>query len=169
MAGAWLGFVDPIVDDETVALDGPDPIGSAAYAADYNEVRGLGSRELADRTERADGDRPVLRLQPVAMYRERCADYLDEEPLGLLPTTRLFARDRRGHGRRRSSRPGGSSSTSASGGRSRPSRTQRRRQPATEPQPGWAPCMAKPAYSDYTSGHARRPRTFAEVLRLDLR
>src|SRR4051812_12858442 len=43
MAIPWLGFVKPVIDVATVALDGPDPIGSPAYAADYNEVRRVGA------------------------------------------------------------------------------------------------------------------------------
>ena len=45
MAIAWLAFLRPVVDVPAVALDGPDPVGSAAYAIDYEEVRTMGGRE----------------------------------------------------------------------------------------------------------------------------
>ena len=67
MALPWLGFVKPVVDVAPVALDGPDPLTSAAYATDYNEVRKVGGAidVAADRAHgRADRDRPVLRGQP---------------------------------------------------------------------------------------------------------
>ena len=43
MALAWLAFLKPVVDVPTVQLDGPDLLGSPAYAADYNEVKRIGS------------------------------------------------------------------------------------------------------------------------------
>ena len=37
--------------------------------------------------------------------------------------------------------------------------------PDTTPQPGWAPLVTNPSYSDYTSGHASATAPFAEVMR----
>ena len=59
----WLGFVDPVVDVAPVALDGPDPVSSAAYATDYEEARMVGLDDRVDEDPRADGDRRVLRGQ----------------------------------------------------------------------------------------------------------
>ena len=41
MAVPWLGFVDPLVIDSATqfAPPGPDPVDSAAYAVDFNEVK----------------------------------------------------------------------------------------------------------------------------------
>ena len=52
MALAWLGFVKPVIDVEPVELDGPDPLTSRAYAADYEEVRKVGELDapLTERT-----------------------------------------------------------------------------------------------------------------------
>jgi hypothetical protein len=50
MALPWLGFVTPVIDVDPVALDGPDPLGSAAYAGDYAEVRTLGAVDSAGRS-----------------------------------------------------------------------------------------------------------------------
>jgi hypothetical protein len=40
--------------------------------------------------------------------------------------------------------------------------------PNTSAQPGWAPLIPNPPYSDYTSGHAAATSPFAEVLRRTL-
>ena len=50
MAFPWLGFVDPVVDVAPVALDGPDPVSSTAYATDYEEARLLGPKTGSTRT-----------------------------------------------------------------------------------------------------------------------
>ena len=52
MAAAWLGFVDPLIDVEPVALNGPDALSSPGYAKDYDEVRRLGSATSTERTPR---------------------------------------------------------------------------------------------------------------------
>ena len=66
MALPWLGFVKPVVDVPPVALDGPDPLTSAAYADDYDEVRRVGAVDspVTERNDEADRDRPVLLGQP---------------------------------------------------------------------------------------------------------
>jgi len=71
MAAAWLGFVDPIVLDEPVELDGPDALGSAAYAADYEEVRTVG-RKTATAAERSEEQTAIARFfatNPIPVYR----------------------------------------------------------------------------------------------------
>ncbi len=50
MALPWLGFVKPLVLPNPVTVDGPDPIDSAAYATDFNEVKSLGSATSKKRT-----------------------------------------------------------------------------------------------------------------------
>ena len=169
MALPWLGFVKPVVDVPPVALDGPDPLTSAAYAKDYDEVRRVGAVD-SPVTERTDEETAIARFfsaNPVLTYRMALCDLLDgsrwgcSRPPGCSPGSmpRLPTP---------SSRPGGSSTRSASGDRSRRSRARQPRQPATSPQTGWVPLVANPAYSDYTSGHAAATSPFAEVVRQTL-
>ena len=169
MALPWLGFVDPVVDVPPVALDGPDPYTSAAYAVDYEEVRTLGSVAGTNRTPEQTAVAQFFSANPVLTYRNALCDYLDAEPLGLLPTTRLFARI--------------DAATANSFiqtwqlkfevGFWRPFQAVAAAEidgnPGTNPHPvAWVPLIANPAYSDYTSGHAAATSPFAEVLRQTL-
>jgi hypothetical protein len=168
MAVAWLGFVDPVVDIAPVVLDGPDRLRSAAYARDYHEVRRIGAVDSVKRTEGQTAVAQFFSANPVLTYRTALCDLLDARPMGLLSTTRLFARI---------------DAASATAfiqtwrlkydvGFWRPSQaialadTDGNRR--TKPQAGWVPLVANPAYSDYTSGHAAATSPFAEVLRRTL-
>ena len=169
MALAWLGFVDPVVDVEPVALDGPDPYTSAAFAVDYEEVRKLGSIAGTDRTQDQTDVAQFFSANPVLMYRNALCELLDAEPLGLLPTTRLFARI-----------DAAAATTFIEAWRLkyevgfwRPVQAVAAAEvddnPGTNPHPvAWAPLITNPAYSDYTSGHASATSPFAEVVRQTL-
>ena len=168
MALAWLGFLRPVVDVEPVALDGPDPLGSAAYATDYQEVAAVGSTTSTTRTAEQTAIAQFFAPNVNIAYRLAVCDLLDGEPMGLLPTTRLFARIDAavltsfiqtfrlkydvGFWR-----PFQAIAGAATDGN-----------PATSPESGWTPLIANPAYSDYTSGHAAATSPFAEVLRQTL-
>jgi hypothetical protein len=168
MAAAWLGFVDPIVHIRKVRLNGPDRLRSAAYADDYEEVRTLGSLESADREDEETAVALFFTANPPAMYRAALCDLLTAEPLGLRRTTRLFAdidasvatafiRAWRLKYKVGFWRPFEAVAGAGNDGN-----------PATEPEDGWTPLIANPAYSDYTSGHAAATSPFAEVLRATL-
>jgi len=171
MALAWLGFVKPVVDVAPVALDGPDPLTSAAYATDYNEVRKVGGAIGSPLTERTAAQTATAQFfagNPVLTYRLALCDLLDGEPLGLLPTTRMFARIDAavansfiqtwrlkydiGYWRPFQAIAGAETDGNA----------------ATSSQAGWAPLVTNPAYADYTSGHAAATSPFAEVVRQTL-
>lgn len=165
MAVPWVGFVDPVVDIAPVALDGPDPLSSAAYATDYDEVRLVGSVGSTTRTPEQTAIAQFFTANPVLVYRAALCDLLDERPLGLLPTTRLFARIDAATAttfirtwRMKYEigfwRPFQAIALADTDGN-----------PATVPEPGWVPLVPNPAYSDYTSGHASATAPFAEVLR----
>lgn len=168
MALAWLGFLKPVVDIEPVALDGPDPIGSAAYAADYHEVASVGSTTSTTRTEEQTAISRFFANNVNGAYRLAVCDVLAAEPLGLLPTTRMFARIdaavltsfirtfrlKYDIGYWRPFQAIAAADTDGN--------------PATAPIPGWAPLIPNPAYSDYTSGHAAATSPFAEVVRQTL-
>jgi hypothetical protein len=168
MAIAWLAFLDPVVDVSPVVLDGPDPLGSAAYARDYEEVRTVGSTVPGPRTGEQTAIAQFFARNPVLEYRDALCRYLDAEPLGLLPTTRLFARI-------------DAAQVTAfiqtwrlkyDAGFWRPfqaiAQADTDGNPATTAQVGWTPLVPNPAYSDYTSGHAAATAPFAEILRQTL-
>ena len=170
MALAWLGFLKPVVAVEAVTLDGPDALTSAAYAADYQEVASVGSATSTTRTAEQTATSQFFAPPTIsAAYRLAVCDVVDAEPLGLLPTTRLFARIDAsvltsfirtfrlkydvGFWR-----PFQAIAGAASDGNS-----------GTTPQTGWVGLLQPtPAYSDYTSGHAAATSPFAEVLRQTL-
>jgi hypothetical protein len=169
MAVPWLGFVDPVVDVAPVAVDGPDALTGPAYAADYNEVRLLGSTTSTDRTAEQTAIARFFATNPVLGYRGALCRYLEAEPLGLLPVTRMFARI---------------DAASANSfiqtwrlkfdvGYWRPFQAilgaETDGNPATGLHPtAWVPLVTNPAYSEYTSGHAAATSPFAEVVRQTL-
>ncbi len=172
MALAWLGFMKPVVGVPTVQLDGPDPLGSAAYAVDYNEVKRVGST-----TSETSGDRTAEQTEisrffnnPVTVIlRDALIRRMQEEPMGLLPTTRLFARIDAAQVESFIQtwrlkydvgfwRPFQAIAGAETDGN-----------PDTNLHPTlWAPLIPNPAYSDYTSGHAAGTSPFAEIMRQTL-
>jgi hypothetical protein len=165
----WLGYVDPVVDVPPVAVGGPDPITSAAYAVDFEEVRTLGSIAGTDRTAEQTAIALFFGGNPVLTYRNALCDHLAAEPLGLLPTTRLLARIDAAVANSFIQtwrlkfevgywRPFQAVAAAALDGN-----------PGTNPHPvAWASLVPTPAYSEYTSGHAAATSPFAEVLRRTL-
>lgn len=167
MALPWLGFVTPVVDVGPVSLDGPDPLTSAAYAQDYEEVRTLGAVDSADRSAEQTAVARFFSGNPVPMYRTALCNLLQAEPLGLLPTTRLFARIDAAVANSFIQtwrlkydvgfwRPFQAIAGAESDGN-----------PATQAHPGpWAPLVPNPPYSDYTTGHGAATAPFAQVMRM---
>ncbi|HYH74221.1 MAG TPA: vanadium-dependent haloperoxidase [Nocardioides sp.] len=169
MALPWLGFVDPVVDVDPVALDGPDHYTTPAFAADYEEARTLGSTAGTSRTQAQTDVAVFFSNNPMLMYRNALCDHLGTEPLGLLPTTRLFARIDAATAttfieswRMKYEigfwRPDQAVDAALTDGN-----------PGTHAHPvDWVPLVTNPAYSDYTSGHGSATSPFAEVLRQTL-
>ena len=168
MALAWLGFVDPVVDVDLVALDGPDWVDTPEYAVDYEEVRLYGSVDSTMRTVEQTATARFFAPNAPLMYRVATCDLLDAEPLGLLPTTRLFAqidaavatalietwRLKYDIGFWRPFEAIAKGGDDGNGGTN------------VHEGPGpWVPLIANPSYSDYTSGHAGGTSPFAEVMR----
>ena len=173
MSFPWLGFVEPVVDIGPVVLDGPDPITSAAFAQDHEEVRLLGSNATTapptNRTAEQTAIAQFFSANPVVMYRNAVCTVLENEPLGLLPTTRFFARVDAALAMSFIAawrlkydlgywRP--FQAIAAAGADNNP---------GTLPHPTtWVPLVANPAYADYPSGHAQATSAFAQVLRATL-
>jgi hypothetical protein len=168
MSLAWLGFVDPVIDVEPVALDGPDGLRSWAYAKDYNEVRRLGSTSSTERTPEQTAIAHFFGVNPVVMYRDALCRYLDTRRLDLLTVTRLFAhidtanstafiqawRLKYDIGFWRPYEAVAQADTDGNW--------------ATRTEAGWTPLIPNPAYADYTSGHAAATSPFAQVVRWTL-
>ena len=155
MAVAWLGFVKPLVVQNTVSVDGPDPLGSAAYAADFDEVKRPGSASSTERTDAQTATALFFSVNPVSQLREALLRRLDSQPLSLAQTTRLFATldvataDALIQGWRLKYelgfwRPFQAIPAAATDGND-----------ATTADPSWTPLLpSTPAYPDYVSGHA---------------
>jgi hypothetical protein len=91
MLAPWLGFVDPLVIGSRVAVDGPDPLGSKAYAADLNEVQRIGSATSSVRTQEQTDIALFFTANPVSQLTLALCSYLETHPIGLARTARLFA------------------------------------------------------------------------------
>ncbi|HEU4997814.1 MAG TPA: vanadium-dependent haloperoxidase, partial [Lapillicoccus sp.] len=108
---------------------------------------------------------------PVPVYRSAVCTLLENEPMGLLPTTRFFARVDAAMAMSFIAawrlkfdigywRPFQAIAAAATDNN-----------PGTLPHPGpapWTPLVQNPAYADYPSGHAQATSAFAQVLRKTL-
>jgi hypothetical protein len=168
MALPWLGFVKPVIDVAPVEVDGPDELTSRAYARDYEEVRKVGAVDSLplDRTPEQTAIAKFFAAASVTMYREAVCNMLAAEPMGLLPTTRLFAQIDAAVATAAIQtwrlkydvgfwRPFQAIAGALTDGN-----------PRTSPHPTtWVPLVPNPSYSDYTSGHAAMTSPFAQVMR----
>ncbi len=180
MAFPWLGFVKAVVDIEPVALDGPDALTSDDYTKDYNEVLEYGSTTSTKRTAEQTAIAQFMALGSIPSpsgpvpYNQIVADrqavctVLEAQPMGLLPTTRMFAR-----------MDAAIATTMIRTWRLkydvgfwRPNQAiflaETDDNPGTTRADGWASLVGTPAYSDYTSGHAAFTAPFAQVVRRTL-
>ena len=166
MLAPWLGYVRPLVLGRPVAVDGPDPLDSAAYAADFEEVRVDGSKLSTD-----DGKLQTARFfsgNPVPAYQEAIAAWLAGHPKPITRTARLFAdlNAAVADAARNSWR------LKFEVGYWRPVEAIREAtedgNDATTADPTWEPRVPTPPYSDYVSGHAVVTSSFAETVRIHL-
>jgi hypothetical protein len=154
MAVPWLGFVKPLVLRHAVSVDGPDPIDSAAYAADFNEIKRIGSVNSTERTAAQTEIARFFSANPILQLREALLLRLDSHPLSLARTTRLFAELDAATADALIQcwrlkydvgfwRPFQAIPAAATDGND-----------ATTADPTWAPLLPTPPYPDYLSGHA---------------
>jgi hypothetical protein len=89
----WVGFVKPFLVPEIEMLrsDGPNPLTSAAYARDFNEVKELGS--LTSRTRTADQTAAAIFWQDSgpAIWNRVYRSLATSHGLDIVDTVRLFA------------------------------------------------------------------------------
>lgn len=163
MAVPWYGFVDRVAGGRPVIVDGPDPVGSAAYRADLAEVQADG-RAGADPEKAATAT--FFNVPGFALYRNALIAYLRTHPLSLQDTTDLFADlDRASAEAMRQTwrhkftegfwRPT-AAITSDDG------------DPLTQPVPGWTSVLPLPPYPEWPSGHGTLTSAFAETVRCHL-
>jgi hypothetical protein len=168
MLGAWIGSLRPlVVDPHTAAADGPDPLTSAAYAADYNEVRRLGSTNSADRTQDQKDTALFFVPNAVTQLDDALIANLEAHParLDVVETAHLFAAM---HASLTDSliqcwqlkrdagfwRPSEAITSTLDDGN-----------PATVRESGWTPLVPNPNYSDYVSGHGCVTSSQVQVIR----
>jgi hypothetical protein len=153
MLAPWLGFVRTLVVHKPITVDGPDAIISAQYAADYAEVKASGGATGSDRTAQETETAQFFNSNSATMTSEALLRYLDNRPMSLLDTARLFAAIH-------------TSMTDAvitcwrlkyEVGFWRPFEAIRGAatdgNPATTADATWTPLLATPPYGDYVSGH----------------
>ncbi|MGI8645743.1 MAG: vanadium-dependent haloperoxidase [Nocardioides sp.] len=168
MLGAWIGSLRPLVVDQPTEVAGPDPLTSAAYAMDDDEVRRLGGTGSVDRTPAETATALFYTANAATMVGDAVVRRLESRPIGLVDTARIFAgmhaamtdavitcwRLKRDVG---FWRPSQAISGAAADGN-----------PATAPEPGWTPLVPNPPYSEYVSGHACLTAPAVEVIRRTL-
>lgn len=163
MAVAWYGFVDRVLGGRPVVVDGPDPVGSAAYRADLAEVRDDG-RAGADAEKAATAT--FFNVPAFGLYRNALIAHLRAEPLGLAATTDLFADlDRASAEALRQTwrwkfRVGFWRPTAAITGDDG--------DPLTPTVTDWTAVLPVPPYPEWPSGHGTATGAFAETVRCHL-
>jgi hypothetical protein len=88
---AWVARVRPFVLDSQSQFrsDGPQPLASAAYAEDYNEVKRLGRLNSPDRTERQTMIAVLHSSNPIELWNRTLRDITTGN--GTVEQARLFA------------------------------------------------------------------------------
>ncbi|HEX5090973.1 MAG TPA: vanadium-dependent haloperoxidase [Nocardioides sp.] len=171
MLAAWLGSMKPLVTKKRVGVDGPDPLTSAAYASQFEEVKSLGSATSTTRTEAQRQTALFFNYNAATAVADAVIRYLEGQghPLTLAETARLFAAL---HAAMTDSliqcwqhkrdvgfwRPSQAIAGAANDGN-----------PSTNPPATtWTPLLPNPPYSDYVSGHGCLTGPAVEVVRKTL-
>jgi hypothetical protein len=162
----WLGDLDPwlVPDPSKFATDGPLPLGSHAYAAEFNQVKALGAATGSTRTP----DQTAMALfwadNAVAMWTRIFRQLSTSQGLSVVENARFFAmlyltaadaqiacfQDKE---RWHFWRPQTAIREAGNDGN-----------PATDPDPSWRPLLANPPYPDHPSGHNCVSSSIVETL-----
>ena len=160
MAVAWYGFIDRMAGGEPVKVDGPDPVGSAAYRAELAEVQAVG-REGAD-AEKAALAR-YFNVPAFGLYRTGLIAHLRAHPLSLAETADLFAD--LDVASAEAMRQAWKLKFTVGYWRPVTALTSDDGDPLTEPVPDWTSVLPLPPYPDYPSGHGTLTGAFAGIVR----
>ena len=168
MLAAWLGSLRPVLASPPTP-SGPYVLGSTAWAADYEEVRALGAVNSTDRSPEQTATALFYNSSNAGMaLGDAVVRYLAANPRGTLETAHIFAamhcaaadtiiccwQQKRDVGYWR---PFQAISGQYDDGN-----------PGTTAQPGWAPLVPMPNYSEYISGHGSLTAPQVEVVRRTL-
>ena len=168
MLAAWLGSMRTVVLKRPVRGGLPDPLTSAAYAADFNEVKSLGGTTPTARTQEQTDTALFFNSNSATTLGDALVRRLEEHPTRLVDTARLFAAM---HASMTDAlircwqlkrdvgfwRPIEAIAQADSDGNA-----------ATSAEPGWTPLVPTPNYSEYVSGHACLTAPAAETIRRTL-
>jgi hypothetical protein len=168
MLAAWLGSLRHLVVTKNVAVDGPDPLTSSAYAAQFDEVKSSGGATSSTRTEAQRLTALFFNSNSATMVGDALVRYLEGHPMRLADTARLFAAV---HAAMTDSliqcwrlkrdvgfwRPAQAIRDAELDGN-----------PATTEDNTWTPLVPNPPYSDYVSGHGCLTGPAVEVIRRTL-
>ena len=165
MLAPWLGSLRPLILSSPVPASGPYALTSSAYAADYDEVRRLGSLSSADRSPEQTATAVFYNSNSATTVSDALVRHLEGSPLDLLATARLFAMIHgamtdaaiRCWGLKRDVgfwRPSQAVAGAGTDGND-----------ATSTEANWSPLIPNPNYSDYISGHASLTGPAVEVIR----
>ena len=168
MLAAWLGSLRTVVLKRPVRGGTPDPLTSAAYAADFNEVKSLGGSTSATRTPEQTATAQFFNSNSATLVGDALVRRLEANPIGLVATARLFGAV---HASMTDAlircwqlkrdvgfwRPYEAVAGAGADGN-----------PATSPEPGWTSLVPTPNYSDYVSGHGCVTAPAVETIRRTL-
>ncbi len=164
MLGAWIGSLRPLFV-APVPVSGPYSLGSAAWAADFEEAKRFGGAAPTERTSAQTDTAVFFNSNSALMVSDALLRRLETYPIGILPTAELFGTI---HAAMTDSlincwrlkrdvgfwRPMQAIAGPYDDGNA-----------ATVQQADWAPALAMPNYSDYVSGHGCLTAPAVEVIR----
>jgi hypothetical protein len=163
----WAGGVKPFLmqSPSQFRTKGPNALSSAAWAADYNEVKRLGSVNSADRTPEQTYIARWWQSTPVASWNAVARDLVARDDFDVADSARLFAMENLSAADAGINcwndkyywdfwRPWNAIPRGAEDGN-----------PATEPDPTWAALITAP-YPEHPSGHLCSDGAHTSVLRM---
>jgi hypothetical protein len=155
MATPWVGFTKPLLlaSPTSIDLGHPDPLTSAAYAADYAEVKALGALDSTTRTPAGTENALFWNSSVPVLFNVAVRDWVARQDLGARTTARWFALLNmtvtdtyitcwRGKYDQPFWRPITAIREADTDGN-----------PATTADPAWTPLVDTPPYPDWPSGH----------------
>ena len=166
MSAPWLGFVTPLLVHSATQFAPPAPpaLTSARYSRDFAEVKALGSLNSTARTPDQTSTAQFFSGNPLVQYNAALRDQVTVRHLDIAGAARMFAaidmsvadaeitvwHAKYIHGLWRPVTAIGLADTDGN--------------PATSPDPTWAPMITTPPYPEYPSGYNAFNSTVAHGL-----
>ena len=166
MSAPWLGFVTPLLVHSATQFAPPAPpaLTSARYSRDFAEVKALGSVNSTARTPDQTSTAQFFSGNPLVQYNAALRDQVTVRHLDIAGAARMFAaidmsvadaeitvwHAKYIHGLWRPVTAIGLADTDGN--------------PATSPDPTWAPMITTPPYPEYPSGYNAFNSTVAHGL-----